>query len=162
MKIRRIRNRVRSILGPCCPALSEELGVTHTQPLLPFCSVMLSFEHVWISHSVMSNSLPPHGLEPVRLLCPCDFHRQVYRSGLPFPSPGGLPNPGFTSGSPTWQAESLLSDPQGNQIHQICMPGGKWTVYTKELSFICSLFQHEDLTWFPVPFRIYHLLEHLI
>ena len=32
----------------------------------------------------------------------------------------------------------------------------------KELSFSCSLFQREDLTGFPVHFRIYHLLEHLL
>ena len=29
-----------------------------------------------------------------RLLCPWDFFRQEYWSGLPFPSPGELPNPG--------------------------------------------------------------------
>ena len=29
--------------------------------------------HVMFSHSVMSNSLQPHGLQPTRLLCPQDF-----------------------------------------------------------------------------------------
>ena len=29
------------------------------------------------------------------------FSRQVYWSGLPFPSPGDLPNPGIEPGSPT-------------------------------------------------------------
>ena len=29
------------------------------------------------------------------------FSRQEYWSGLPFPSPGDLPNPGFEPGSPT-------------------------------------------------------------
>ena len=38
--------------------------------------------------SVVSNSLQPHGLQPPRLLCPLDFSRQEYWSGLPFPSPG--------------------------------------------------------------------------
>ena len=32
------------------------------------------------------------------------FHRQEYRSGLPFPSPGDLPDPGIEPGSPTLQA----------------------------------------------------------
>ena len=39
------------------------------------------------------------------------FSRQEYWSGLPFPSPGDLPNPGIKPGSPTLQADSLLSEP---------------------------------------------------
>ena len=37
--------------------------------------------------------------------------RQEYWSGLPFPSPGHLPKPGLEPGSPTLQADSLLSEP---------------------------------------------------
>ena len=36
------------------------------------------------------------------------FSRQECWSGLPFPSPGGLPNPGIEPGSPTLQADTLL------------------------------------------------------
>ena len=39
------------------------------------------------------------------------FSRQEFWSGLPFPSPGDLPNPGFKPRSPTLQAVSLLSEP---------------------------------------------------
>ena len=39
------------------------------------------------------------------------FSRQEYRSGLPFPSPGDLPDPGIKPGSPTLQAYSLPSEP---------------------------------------------------
>ena len=39
------------------------------------------------------------------------FSRQEYWSGLPFPSPGDLPNPGIKSGSPALQADSLPSEP---------------------------------------------------
>ena len=39
------------------------------------------------------------------------FSRQEYWSGLPFPSPGDLPNPGIKPGSPTLQAEALTSEP---------------------------------------------------
>ena len=39
------------------------------------------------------------------------FSRQEYWSGLPFPSPGDLPNPGIEPGSPTLQADSLLPEP---------------------------------------------------
>jgi len=35
------------------------------------------------------------------------FSRQEYWSGLPFPSPGDLPNPGIEPGSPVLQADSL-------------------------------------------------------
>ena len=39
------------------------------------------------------------------------FSRQEYWRGLPFPSPGDLPNPGIEPGSPALQADSLLSEP---------------------------------------------------
>ena len=41
------------------------------------------------------------------------FSRQGYWSGLPFPSPGDLPNPGIEPGSPALQADSLLTELQG-------------------------------------------------
>ena len=52
------------------------------------------------------------------------FSRQGYWSGLPFPSPGGLPNPGIEPGSPALQADSLLTELPGKpkmserSIHQ--------------------------------------------
>ena len=36
------------------------------------------------------------------------FFRQEYWSGLPFPSPGDLPDTGIEPGSPTLQADSFL------------------------------------------------------
>ena len=41
------------------------------------------------------------------------FSRQEYWSGLPFPSPGDLPNSGIEPGSPALQADALLSEPPG-------------------------------------------------
>ena len=41
------------------------------------------------------------------------FSRQEYWSGLPFPSPGDLPNPGIKPGSPALQADALPSEPPG-------------------------------------------------
>ena len=43
-----------------------------------------------------------------------EFSRQDYWSGLPFPSPRGLPNPGIKPGSPALQVDYLLSEPPGN------------------------------------------------
>ena len=61
------------------------------------------------------------------------FSRQEYWSGLPFPSPGDLPNPGTEPWSPAWQADALSSEPPGNssstsfkifyiQLFQHCFP----------------------------------------
>ena len=41
-----------------------------------------------------------------------EFSRQEYWSGLPFPSPKDLPNPGVEPGSSALQADSLLSEPR--------------------------------------------------
>ena len=46
------------------------------------------------------------------------FSRQEYWSGLPFPSPGGLLNPGIEPRSPTLQAEALTSAPPGKPCIQ--------------------------------------------
>ena len=39
-----------------------------------------------------------------------EFSRQEYRSGLPFPSPGDLPNPVIEPGSPAFYAGTLPSE----------------------------------------------------
>ena len=41
------------------------------------------------------------------------FSRQECWSGLPFPSPGDLPDPGIKRGSPALQADALTSAPPG-------------------------------------------------
>ena len=43
------------------------------------------------------------------------FSRQEYWSGVPFPSPGDLPDPGIESGSPALQADTLPSEPPGKR-----------------------------------------------
>ena len=42
------------------------------------------------------------------------FSRQEYWSGLLFPSPGDLPDPGIEPGSPALEADALTSEPPGN------------------------------------------------
>ena len=42
-----------------------------------------------------------------------EFSRQEYWSGLPFPSPGDLPDPGIEPWSPAFQADALPSEPPG-------------------------------------------------
>ena len=67
-----------------------------------------------VSHLVVPNSLQPHGLyctpldqAPVSM----EFSRQEYWSGLPFPSPGDLLDPGTEPKSPALLADSLPSEP---------------------------------------------------
>ena len=42
-----------------------------------------------------------------------EFHKQEYWSGLPFPSPGDLPDLGLKSRFPALQADSLPPEPVG-------------------------------------------------
>jgi len=48
-----------------------------------------------------------------------EFTRQEYRSGLPFPSPMDLPDPGIELGSPELQADSLLTELPGKPLINI-------------------------------------------
>ena len=45
-----------------------------------------------------------------------EFSRQEYWSGLPFPSPEDLPNPGIKPRSPTLQADTLPSELRGKAL----------------------------------------------
>ena len=60
----------------------------------------------------MSDSLQPQALS-------MEFSGQEYWSGLPFPSPGDLPNPGTKPRSLPLQADSLLSELPGKPIFKI-------------------------------------------
>ena len=63
------------------------------------------------------------------------FSRQEYQSGLPFPSPGDLPDPGIEPRPPALQADALLSEPPGKS-HLIKKK-------TPESSFAHSLYTHK-------------------
>ena len=62
---------------------------------------------------MVSDSLRPHGLVACQAPLSVVFSRQEYWSGLPFPSPGDLPDPGIKPGSLVLQADSLPSEPPG-------------------------------------------------
>ena len=44
-----------------------------------------------------------------------EFSKQEYWSGMPFPSPEDLPDPGIKPGSSALRADSLPSEPAGKQ-----------------------------------------------
>ena len=71
-----------------------------------------------------------------KLLCQWGFSRQEYWSGLPWPPPGDLPNPGTKLRSAALQANSLLSEP----------PEKHWS------EPLCDLRQVLKSLWTPVPY----------
>ena len=48
-----------------------------------------------------------------------EFSRRVYQSGLPFPSPGDLPNQGIEPGSPALWADALPSEAAGKYMETL-------------------------------------------
>ena len=78
-------------------------------------AISFSMKNESESHSVISDSLRPHGL-----YSPWNSPGQntgvgitQYNITIPFLSPGDLPNPGMEPRSLTLQADSLPSEPQG-------------------------------------------------
>ena len=98
-----------------CSSLPLEifLALKSTLSHMGMCCVVLSrFSHVQLFATVWSIAFeaPPS----------IGFSRQEYWSGLPFPSPGDIPNPGIEPGSPalagrffttnaTWEVTATLS-----------------------------------------------------
>ena len=82
-------------------------------PLRVILTLGLSWKWKWKwSRSVVSDSATPW---TVAYQAPpsMGFSRQECWSGLPFPSLGGLPDPGIRPGSPALQADGLPSEPPG-------------------------------------------------
>ena len=64
-------------------------------------------------YRVKVTQLYPTLCDPMDYMQSMEFSRPDYWSGLPFPSPGDLPNPGIKPRSPAFQAHSLPAEPQG-------------------------------------------------
>ena len=69
--------------------------------------------------SVVSDSFVNPWMIASQALLPMGFFRQKYWTGLPFPTPGNLPDPGIESGRldqlQYWQVDSLPTSHQGSQ-----------------------------------------------
>ena len=92
---------------------------------------MLShFSHVWLFATLWTIAHQA----PLSM----GFSKQEYWSGLPFPSPGDLPNLGIEPGSPALRADSLLAEPPGKHIkkqrHHFANKGSNCQSY----DFSCS------------------------
>ena len=59
---------------------------------------------------LVSDSCDPMDYIAYQAPLPMGFSRQEYWGGVPFPSPGNLPNPGIKPRSPALQADSLPSE----------------------------------------------------
>ena len=69
-----------------------------------------------VSRSVMSDSFASSWTIANQAPLSMGFSRQEYWSGLPFPTPGDLPNPGIKARSPALQADSLPSESLRQQM----------------------------------------------
>ena len=82
------------------------------------------------SRSVVSDSVIPWTVAYQAPLS-MEFSRQEYWSGLPFPSPGDLPNPGIEPRSPALQADFLPSELPGKPTlvpHKVTVAQLCWTL----------------------------------
>ena len=89
------------------------------------------------------------------------FSRQEYWSGLPFPSPGDLPNPGIEPEPPALEADAVTSEPPGKptptqtqELHSPCFSPRSWTqaawkTFQRLLVFPFLFFLSEDLFCLP-------------
>ena len=80
---------------------------SHLGTVKPNCKTVLELrESESVSHSVVSDSLQPHGLEPTRLLCPWNSPGQNTRVGCHFLLQGIL-TLGLNLRLLHWQVDSL-------------------------------------------------------
>ena len=72
---------------------------------MPYVCIFVGVESLicvsFVTPSTIAHQAPPS----------MEFSKQEYWSGLPFPSPGDLPDPGIEPGSPVLQADALPSEP---------------------------------------------------
>ena len=94
------------------------------------------------------------------------FLRQYYWSGLPFPSPGNLPDPGIEPRSLTLRADSLPSEPPGKPSKvrsalRVEHSSNRFSVFmkwnTREFSLCLCVFS--SLSLFPTPHPVWGCTE---
>ena len=87
---------------------------THTHTYVYVCLLLCMKVKVLVTQSCLTLCDPMNGRLPGSSVH--GIPRWENWSGLPFPSPGDLPDPGMGPGSPSWKADSLQSEPPGKPM----------------------------------------------
>ena len=101
---------ILSLLQGIFPTQGLNLGLLHCRWILYQLShkwkkeKSLSWVRLFVTPWIVAHQAPPS----------LGFSRQEYWSGLPFPSPEDLPDPGIEPGSPALQVDSLPSESPEN------------------------------------------------
>ena len=90
----------------------------------------LSHVRLFVTPWIVAHQAPPS----------MEFSRQEYWSGLPFPSPGDLPDPGVEPGSSALQADALPFEPTGKLLSHQGSPQNTNMKNTCITMFIATLF----------------------
>ena len=120
---------------------------------------------VVLSCSVMSDFLPPMDCcSPPESM---GFSKQEFWSELPCPPPGDLPNPRIEPRSPTLQADSLPSDPQGSprRLDWVAYPffrGSSWPRNQTSVSCLAGGFFPSWAVTTPAPVHLLSLVTWLL
>ena len=138
--------------------------------VLPFPSPNISLESESGSHSVMSNSLQPHGLYTVHGILQARILEWVA-----FPFSRGCSHPGIEPRSPALQVDSLPAEPQGKPknpgVGGLSNQGllhssrflSSWAIREapvltdleiEESTFTHNKFELNSLVWLPYPLSI--------
>ena len=133
------------VMDPMSPALAGTFFTTEPPGKSPVTLVQWSYIHTWVlgakwcmllllvSHfSCVQLCVTPWTIAHQAPLS-MRFPRQEYWSGLPFPSPGDLLNPGIKPVSPAWQAEPLPLNHQGS-------PSNIYVASIMQMFFIFQLY----------------------
>jgi len=107
------------------PGLGRSPGGGHGNPHIIYINIFYSY-HIYYSYCIQ-HIVKVKSLSRVRLFATpwsvayqaplsMGFSRQEYWSGLPFPSPGDLTNPGIKPRSPALQADALPPEPSGKHV----------------------------------------------
>ena len=94
----------------CIPGRRFNLWATRRSLLIIFFILLLFTQSCPTLCNSMDKGLTGSWQAPLSM----GFSRQEYWSGLPFPSPRDLPNPGIEPASPAWQADCLPLSHQGS------------------------------------------------
>ena len=98
-----------------CPpfylCINSKLLIANLERVLPvseWVKWVKSLSRVWLFATpwTVAHQAPPS----------MGFSKQEYQSGLPFLSPGDLPDPGIKPMSPAFQADALTSEPPGKLL----------------------------------------------